>query len=397
MAHLFILRTHSEDALSTILIRIRERGEQVKISTKIQVWAKDWDAPRQVVKTSDQLSRQKNAALASWENATQSALLKMAEEGWTMEQVKYAILKAKDIEPPRKKDDNSLLDYMYQWATTRSESRKVIGKNRILSWRLLKEFRSPLSFYDIDQRFYDEFCRWMDEEKNYKANMKGTQIKNLKAAMNAAYREKLHNNTDYQLFKKPTEEVDNVYLTQKELDALYEYPFTGYKAKARDIFLVGCYTAMRWSDYSRLEEKDITDDTIYFTHYKTGYRVSIPLHPIVKEILARYGGRVPAISSQRLNIYIKEVCRDAGITNPVTRVYMKGGKRIEEVKPKCDLVTSHTARRTAATNMYISGVPAYNIMLITGHTSEATFRKYIKFEKERNAEMMRDNPYFKKR
>lgn len=396
MAHLFILRTHSEDALSTILIRIRERGEQVKISTKIQVWAKDWDAPRQVVKTSDQLSRQKNAALASWENATQSALLKMAEEGWTMEQVKYAILKAKDIEPPRKKDDNSLLDYMYQWATTRSESRKVIGKNRILSWRLLKEFRSPLSFYDIDQRFYDEFCRWMDEEKNYKANMKGTQIKNLKAAMNAAYREKLHNNTDYQLFKKPTEEVDNVYLTQKELDAIYEYPFRGYKAKARDIFLVGCYTAMRWSDYSRLEEKDITDDTIYFTHYKTGYRVSIPLHPIVKEILARYGGRVPAISSQRLNIYIKEVCRDAGITNPVTRVYMKGGKRIEEVKPKCELVTSHTARRTAATNMYISGVPAYNIMLITGHTSEATFRKYIKFEKERNAEMMRDNPYFKK-
>lgn len=395
MAHLFILRTHSDDALSTIQLRIRERGAQVKISTKIQVWAKNWDSKHQQVTAGDPLFRQKNAALASWDNAAQSALLKMVEEGWTIEQVKLSILKAKDMVPIRK-DDNSLLDYMYQWATTRTESRKVVGMNRILSWKILKEFRSPLSFYDIDQRFYDEFCLWMDEVKNYKANMKGTQIKNLKAAMNAAYREKLHNNTDYQLFKKPTEEVDNVYLTQKELDALYEYPFTGYKAKARDIFLVGCYTAMRWSDYSRLEEKDITDDTIYFTHYKTGYRVSIPLHPIVKETLARYGGRVPAISSQRLNIYIKEVCRDAGITNPVTRVYMKGGKRIEEVKPKCDLVTSHTARRTAATNMYISGVPAYNIMLITGHTSESTLRKYIKFEKERNAEMMRDNPYFKK-
>ena len=396
MAHLFILRTHSDDALSTILLRIRERGEQVKISTKIQVWAKDWDAPRQVVKTSDQLYRQKNAALASWENATQSALLKMAEEGWTMEQVKLSILKAKGMELPKKNDDNSLLDYMYQWATTKTESRKVVGKNRILSWKILKEFRSPLSFYDIDQRFYDEFCLWMDEVKNYKANMKGTQIKNLKAAMNAAYREKLHNNSDFLLFKKPSEEVDNVYLTQKELDALYNAPLKGHLAKVRDIFLVGCYTAMRWSDYSRLEEKDITDDTIYFTHKKTDYRVSVPLHPIVKEVLERYGGKVPEISSQKLNQYIKDVCRAVGITNPITRVYMKGGKRIEEVKPKCDLVTSHTARRTAATNMYISGVPAYNIMLITGHTSEATFRKYIKFEKERNAEMMRDNPYFKK-
>lgn len=396
MAHLFILRTHSDDALSTILLRIRERGEQVKISTKIQVWAKDWDAPRQVVKTSDQLYRQKNAALASWENATQSALLKMAEEGWTMEQVKLSILKAKGMELPKKNDDNSLLDYMYQWATTKTESRKVVGKNRILSWKILKEFRSPLSFYDIDQRFYDDFCLWMDEVKNYKANMKGTQIKNLKAAMNAAYREKLHNNSDFLLFKKPSEEVDNVYLTQKELDALYNAPLKGHLAKVRDIFLVGCYTAMRWSDYSRLEAKDITDDTIYFTHKKTDYRVSVPLHPIVKEILERYDGKVPEISSQKLNQYIKDVCRAVGITNPVTRVYMKGGQRIEEVKPKCDLVTSHTARRTAATNMYISGVPAYNIMLITGHTSEATFRKYIKFEKERNAEMMRDNPYFKK-
>ena len=237
----------------------------------------------------------------------------------------------------------------------------------------------------------------MDETKGYKTNMKGTQIKNLKAVMNAAYKEGLHSNTAYQFFKKQTEEVDNVYLTEEELKALYDLPLTGYKAKARDIFLVGCYTAMRWSDYSRLQEKDIMDDTIYFTHKKTGFRVSIPLHPIVKEILERYGGSVPELSEQKLNTYIKEVCEDAGITAPVTRVFYKGGVRTEEVKPKCKLVSSHTARRTAATNMYKSGVPAYNIMLITGHTSEQTFRKYIKFEKERNAELMRDNPYFKKR
>ena len=396
MALRFILKTHSEDSLSTIQLRIREGKEQIKISTKIQVWAKDWDARNQQVRAADVLYRQKNASLASWDNEAQKALLKMADEGWTLDQVKEAILKAKN-QAVRHKGDNSLLLYYFDWATTRTEARKVLNRNRLTSWRVLKEFREPLSFYDIDYQFYEDFCRWMDDVKCYKTNMKGTQIKNLKAAMNAAYKEGRHNNTAYQNFRKPQEEVDGVYLTEDELDALYALPLTGYKAKARDIFLVGCYTAMRWSDYSRLEEKDVTDDTIFFTHKKTGYRVSIPLHPIVKEILERYGGRVPDISDQKLNTYIKRVCHDAGIIQPVTRVYMKGGRRIEEVLPKCDLVSSHTARRTAATNMYKSGVPAYNIMLITGHTSEATFRRYIKFEKERNAELMRDNPYFKKR
>lgn len=399
MNYTFYLRTHREGAPSTIHVRLRSNGgkEQVKISTKIRVMAKDWDAENQRVKPSDPLCKMKNIALSSWDTEVQRAMLRVSEEHLTLEQARDAILIAKGFEVWKKDDDNSLLLYYLKWATTRTESRKVLSPNRTLSYRILKEFRSPLSFADITTEFYEEFCRWMDEVKCYKENMKGTQIKNLKAVMNAAYKEKLHDNTDYLLFKKQQEEVDGVYLTQEELDAIYALPLTGYKAKARDIFLVGCYTAMRWSDYSRLDEKDVTDDTIYFTHKKTGYRVSIPLHPIVKEILGRYGGSVPPISEQKLNTYIKEVCRDAGMTNPVTRVYNKGGVRTEEVKPKCDLVSSHTARRTAATNMYKSGVPAYNIMLITGHTSEATFRRYIKFEKERNAELMRDNPYFKKR
>ena len=393
MAHLFILKTHSDQALSTILLRIREGKAQIKISTKIQVWAKDWDSKSQQVNYSDPLFRQKNAALASWDMETQKALLRMQEEKLNLEQVKEIILRAKNRVVKRKGDDSFLLYYL-QWATTRTETKKILKQQDLTTLRVLREFRQPLSFEDITQQFYAEFCRWMNEVKHYKDNTKGTHIRNIKAAMNAAFKERLHDNTDYLHFVKPKEEVDGVYLTKEELAALYNLKTTGYKAKARDIFLVGCYTAMRWSDFSRLEEKDITNDTIYFTHKKTGYRVSIPLHPIVKEILERYDGKVPEISEQKLNKYIKEVCRDAGITQPVTKVSHKGNDRVEEVKPKCEFVTSHTARRTAATNMYISGVPAYNIMLITGHTSEKTFRQYIKFEKERNAELMRNNPYF---
>lgn len=393
MATLYILRTHNQNAPSTILLRIREGKEQVKISTQIQVREKDWDPKAQRVLPSDTLFKEKNAALASWDYESQKALLLMSEKALSLDRVKEIILEAKG-RPVKRKNDRSFVEYYRQWATTRTESKKILRRQDLSTLNVLREFNPMLSFDDVDKQFYEDFCRWMDDVKRYKANTKGTHIKNIRAAMNAAYKDKLHGNDAFLRFKKQKEEVDAVYLTEEELATLYHLDLPGHMAKARDIFLVGCYTAMRWSDFSRLEENDIVDDTIYFTHKKTGYRVSIPLHPIVKEVLGRYGGKVPEISEQKLNEYIKDVCKEAGFTQPIKRVYYKGGVRVEEVKPKYALISSHTARRTAATNMYISGVPAYNIMLITGHTSEKTFRQYIKFEKERNAELMRNNPYF---
>ena len=397
MSSYLYLKQTAKDKPGIIMLRIRAGKEQVKISTKIKCLPENWNAERQAVSAGDRLCKYKNVALSSWLMEAERACLKMSELKLDLSYVKDAVLREKSQLVRKKDRSNSFLIYYYKWATTRTREKRILKLQDLTTWRILKVFRDRISFDDVDMAFYEDFCRWMDEEKNYKANTEGTQIKNIKAAMNAAFKEGLHANTAYLQFKKPQEEVDNVYLTQDELDTLYNLPLSGYKEKARDVFLVGCYTAMRWSDFSRLQEKDITNDTIYFTHKKTGYRVSIPLHPIVAEIIAKYGGKVPALSEQKLNKYIKEVCRDAGMTNYVTKVFQKGGTRVEEVREKCDLVTSHTARRTAATNMYISGVPAYNIMLITGHTSEATFRKYIKFEKEQNAELMRDNPYFKKR
>lgn len=398
MSNYLYLSSPKAEAASVVMLRIRVGNSQAKISTKVQCEPASWDAAVQCVLSSDPLYKHKNALLASWLLEADKAVLKMQDEGTTLAVAKESILKAKNRTTEKKPDGeaNSLLLYYYDWATTKTQSRTPTAQN-LLSWRILQEFRNPIAFEDATAAFYEDFCLWMDNVKGYKTNMKGTQIKNLKAVMNSAYKKGLHHNTAYQFFKKPTEEVDNVYLTEAELDALYNLPLSGYRAKARDIFLVGCYTAMRWSDYSRLRQKDITDGTIHFAHKKTGFRVTIPLHPIVAEVLERYGGAVPDISEQKLNKYIKEVCRDAGITSPVTKVYYKGGVRTELVKEKCDLVSTHTARRTAATNMYKSGIPAYNIMLITGHTSEATFRKYIKFEKEQNADYMKNNPYFQKR
>ena len=85
---------------------------------------------------------------------------------------------------------------------------------------------------------------------------------------------------------------------------------------------------------------------------------------------------------------MKEVCRIAGITEETSITHTIAGKRTKENFPKYELVSAHTARRSFATNMFESGVPALVIMQITGHKTEKAFLSYIKTDPEKYASML---------
>ena len=59
---------------------------------------------------------------------------------------------------------------------------------------------------------------------------------------------------------------------------------------------------------------------------------------------------------------------------------IKGGKDYTINKPKWQLLTTHTARRSYCTNAYLSGVPIQDIMNISGHKTEKSFRVYLKMK-----------------
>jgi integrase len=54
-----------------------------------------------------------------------------------------------------------------------------------------------------------------------------------------------------------------------------------------------------------------------------------------------------------------------------------------------ELLCSHTARRTFATNEYKAGTPAISIMAITGHKTEKDFLKYIKLNSKEHAQIVK--------
>jgi integrase len=117
---------------------------------------------------------------------------------------------------------------------------------------------------------------------------------------------------------------------------------------------------------------------------------------VVREILDKGFNLSDKIEDYTINTNVKTLCRCAGISGSVVLAKFETGKRTEITKEKCDWVTTHTARRSGATNMYKAGIPSISIMKITGHHTEKSFLKYIKITQEENAELLSKHPFFMK-
>lgn len=256
-----------------------------------------------------------------------------------------------------------------------------------------------LIFEEIDLDFYLDFVEFLTA-KGYSPNTIGARIKDLKMFMNEAYDRGLHTNLDFKKkrFKKPSEETFSVYLSNEELTKIYNLNLTHAKRleKVRDLFLIGCFTGLRFSDLSQLASDNIgADGTITIKAIKTGRTVVVPLHTIVRNILERYEYDLPKVpSNQKFNDYIKDVAKLAGITEAIHLDKKKGDLSYKQTLPKWELVTSHTARRSFATNAFIAGVPTISIMKITGHKTESSFMKYIKISEKENALQLRAHSFF---
>lgn len=172
--------------------------------------------------------------------------------------------------------------------------------------------------------------------------------------------------------------------------------------------MIGVWTAQRVSDYNNINKNQIETYTkrwiedvpdpehpgetkpeirtkevtvLNIRQQKTGAQVSIPVSSECKAIFEKYDYNMPHLEDQVINRYMKDICRAAGLTEEVEIVETTGGNPVRVRKPKYDLVHTHTARRTGATLMYLSGMDVYDIIKITGHTSPVMLKKYIKADK----------------
>jgi integrase len=273
--------------------------------------------------------------------------------------------------------------------------------------RVLKEFaaqsRRVVDFDTIDMDFYSDFTKFMqnyvitdtEERKDigFSTNTMGKYITTLKAFLNEATRRGINNNLTYKnrSFKVVREDSENVYLNENELQLIYDLDLSKNPRleRVRDLFIVGAWTGLRFGDLTQMTTDKIKNDFLNIEQRKTGNRVVIPIHWTVKEIIKKYNGELPReISNQKMNDYIKEVCELVELKEKVHKAITKGGTKVSKKYNKWQLVSSHTARRSFATNLYLQGFPSISIMQITGHKTEKAFMKYIKVTPDEHAKLL---------
>lgn len=315
-------------------------------------------------------------------------------------------LNPRPIIPVNKPKPPTLFEFIDKFIITET-SNKLPGTIKVYntSKKHLSNFcslsnKTDLLFEEINADFYDEYIKYLNH-LNFAKNSVGKQIKVLKTFLNAATDRGVNSNQFFKskIFKKPTEEVDKIYLTDMEIDRIYKLDLNGEGSieTTRDLFIIACYTGFRFSDFTTLRKEHIDGEYIIKKTLKTKVKVVVPIHPVVRGILEKYNYELPhCIANTHANSQLKEIAERAKIISDIEIIKTIGGKSVRNVYKKWELVCTHTGRRSFATNAFLAGVPTISIMYITGHSTESVFMQYISIDELKNAEHIQSHIFFNK-
>ena len=470
----FFLRSQKESGVATLYITIQKRTPKVSlrfVSTGITVDVQAWNRANRDIQswrkyslTPDGMALVKKMDLVTQtiDRLFADGLIGGNEDKPVIEEALNEISNAEAIrfkeEQKRHKKEQQVerersvigyYEYFYNGIKDRSirhGNGKTYTDSSVEVWRhfgsYLREYcSSSILFDDISKPFADKFSVYLEN----KGLMPGTINKYVacfRKLCNLAAEEGINSNAvSLKVWKerslKAVEKRAEIYLTEEELNALYQMPLKDELAQVRDIFFIGYLSGQRFSDYSdfSIENfKHVADgiDVIGLTQKKTGNYVEIPIwDERLYDIVRRYDYRFPSLTKRVLNRKIKEILEKLSETVPSLKkkyptnlqlterrsedLYRSfctrlenGGKlsklerseylklkryaekhngsplyerndRGQVIRPKYELVSSHTARRSSITNLYKSGLlDNREIMSISGHQSEKVFENYIK-------------------
>lgn len=259
-------------------------------------------------------------------------------------------------------------------------------KNKLITYESVNA--TKLYVKDINELFKNNFENYCIKQ-NYSTNTISRNLKAIKTICNYAKRNGAEVNLQLDSLKIAPERVESIYLTFEDLNKIENieaHKLTESLNNAKEWLIISCYVGQRVSDFMRFTDEMIRIEDgkslIEFTQKKTKKIMTIPLHKKVLEILKKNNGKFPrAISDQKYNDYIKEVCRIAELNKDIVskkKLKLENNQYRNKTKSykKWELVSTHIGRRSFATNFY-GEIPTTYLMAVTGHKTETTFLTYI--------------------
>lgn len=280
--------------------------------------------------------------------------------------------------------------------------------NKINAYQKTKSVE--LKTKDITQNFIDEFTAFLIRDLKHQVSTTRKHCKSLVHSvkyqknafpeiveLSSGIREVTYKKQSKSERRKTRSEIV-VTLSFQELDQIHNTEVPERLLNAKKIILFGCEVGLRVSDYDKLTQENIKNDNGYehweFWNKKTGANVVVPITERIKKYIDNYG--MPQTEYNKtadviINREIKEVCELAGINEEIqgrkSQSVVVNGKKVRRTismkYPKSQIITTHSFRRSFATNYYNTLSP-FQIRQITGHASDAQLMEYINQDKDRS-------------
>ena len=474
----FFLRTKRETGESPLYTKIRRNGMQMYICTGIRVDIQEWNKAQ---KSLSAMRRYENTEEGTKVHDLQMKVTKAIdmlyaenkintkEDKAIIEQALSAIVNgtveeiqqtAKVVTAKSRTTVLGFFDYFYAGisdGSIRHGNNSDYSPGTVVVWKAfgenLKEYcKKDIPFEDIDKPFADRFTLYL-QKQGYMPNTINKKVSCFRKLCNLAAMEGYNKNAvSLRVWKdrtvKEIEKRAEIYLTDEEINAMYDMELTGENEIVRDIFLLGYFSCQRYSDYCKLREENFItynkSGLITLTQKKTGKKVEVPIFDDrVYELCDKYHYEFPDIDVQKMNLKIKAVGAELSKTVPsfcekyvtvLTSVEKRSEKTYEKlldkknkgikftenerkwfhkldklakmrngsplwernkhgevIRAKYELICSHTARRSGTTNLYKLGVLSdLELRSITGHESQKNFEGYIRIGISEQAQRVGD-------
>ena len=369
----FELRGNTE--AKTIQCRVSNgRNNVVRVSTGLKVNIANWDAIKERPKAKLEIDKKNISRLNKVESLINNdTIITLLTTDW----LKNII----DIANEKVKPDDKFL--FLNACTQYIQSKELkLAKNTLASYNrvfaLLTEFigNDRPQIKDIDKTFMLNFESWLKTVKNVSSNTAVQHTRFVIIILNDCVDNGLEVSKLRKYKEKPTkrDKREIVRLDRLELQKIKDLQdLPQHLENSRKWFLVGCEVGQRANDLLSITPANISNNRLRLRQQKTGKDVVIPLNSDTQDILKEFPKKCDIIT---LNRNIKTLCELAKIDSLVLKKVKEGNNEILKEVPKYKAVSTHTMRRSYASNYY-TVIPTALILSVTKHATETQLIKYI--------------------
>lgn len=377
----FLLRKHKmlKNGEAPICMRITVNCRTVDISIKRSVAVEHWNQIRECCTSTGKVGKELNRYID-----TMRAKVLQAHRELEIDGVRVTADAIRDKLYGRDESQKTLIEV---YTEHNKRCRVLVGKD--FSASTVEKFETSLNtvkafvkhsmkkedilLKEINRVFIQDFEFFLKAERNMQHNSALKHLKNLKKIVRIALANEWIKKDPFVGIQFKHDKIDVDFLSQAELDRIRDKEFSIKRLEVvRDIFLFCTYTGLAFIDVKQLDSSHLIADGngalwIRKPRQKTGNMCNIPVIQPAKAILEKYKGHpecikknvlLPVLSNQKTNAYLKEIADLCGITKKMS---------------------SHTARHTAATTVFLANnVSIENVAKILGHSSTKMTQHYAK-------------------